>query len=103
MDGQAQRMEGPSPFCSDILGIDPGAVVESITRVMRVQVLEHLRRRGVVVGLSGGVDSSVVATLAVLAFGAQRVVGLLMPDRDSSPDSGSPAKALAAALGIEPA
>jgi NAD+ synthase len=93
-------MPATSTFGSDVLNIQAGAVVESITTAMRQQVLERLRRRGVVVGLSGGIDSSVVATLAVLAFGATRVVGLLMPDRDSSPDSRSLASGLADDLGI---
>ncbi len=94
-------MQGTSTFCSDVLNIDTGAVVDTIVKAMRQQVLERLRRRGVVVGLSGGIDSSVVAHLAVLAFGAQRVLGLLMPDRDSSPDSRCLARNLADDLGIE--
>ena len=45
--------------------------------------LRFLRRRGVVLGLSGGIDSSVSAALAVAAFGAEKVLGVLMPERDS--------------------
>jgi NAD+ synthase len=68
---------------------------------MRSQVLESLRRRGAVVGTSGGVDSSVVAALCARAFGRERVLGLCTPERDSSENSLTFARALAASLGIE--
>jgi NAD+ synthase len=50
-------------------------------------VLKDLRRKGLVLGLSGGIDSSVVAALAVRALGPGRVLGILMPEKDSDPDS----------------
>jgi NAD+ synthase len=68
---------------------------------LRVQVLDTLRRKGVVVGLSGGVDSSVVAGLAVRAFGAEKVIALLMPERDSSTDALTLGKLVAERFGIE--
>ncbi len=55
----------------------------------------------VVIGLSGGVDSSLVAAIAVDALGADNVVGVSMPSRYSSPGSKSDAEALARNLGIE--
>jgi NAD+ synthase (glutamine-hydrolysing) len=55
----------------------------------------------VVIGLSGGVDSSLVAAIATDALGANNVVGVSMPSRYSSPDSKSDAEALARNLGIE--
>ena len=55
----------------------------------------------VVIGLSGGIDSSLVATISVDALGADNVVGVSMPSRYSSPNSKSDAKALAKNLGIE--
>jgi NAD+ synthase (glutamine-hydrolysing) len=55
----------------------------------------------VVIGLSGGIDSSLVATISVDALGADNVVGVSMPSRYSSPHSKSDAKALAKNLGIE--
>ncbi|MGH9036686.1 MAG: NAD(+) synthase, partial [Acidimicrobiia bacterium] len=54
----------------------------------------------VVIGLSGGIDSSVVAAVAADALGPERVVGVLMPSRYSSPGSLTDAAALAANLGI---
>jgi NAD+ synthase len=83
------------------LAIDADRAIAHIADTMRVQVLETLRRRGVVVGLSGGVDSSVVAALAARALGASRVLGVLMPERDSSADSLRLGKLVAESLGIE--
>ena len=56
---------------------------------------------GVVIGLSGGIDSAVAAALAVRALGAESVLGVFMPYRTSHPDSLSDAKAVAEHLGIE--
>jgi len=55
----------------------------------------------VVIGLSGGVDSSLVAAIATDSLGADNVIGVSMPSRYSSPDSKSDAEALARNLGIE--
>ncbi|MDN5851261.1 MAG: NAD(+) synthase [Actinomycetia bacterium] len=49
--------------------------------------LAHSRRRGVVVALSGGIDSSTVAALCVAALGSERVFGLHMPERESAPET----------------
>ena len=57
------------------------------------------RKRGVVVGLSGGIDSSVVTCLCVRALGAERVQVLLMPERDSSSESLTLGRALTSKLG----
>ena len=85
----------------DILAIDPAVVAGRIERTLREQVMGTLRRRGAVVGLSGGVDSSVAAGLAARALGPERVLGLLMPERDSSPDSLRLGRLVAETLGIE--
>jgi NAD+ synthase len=83
------------------LAIDADRAVVGIAGAIRDQVTATLRRRGVVVGLSGGVDSSVVAALAVRALGAGRVLGVLMPERDSSGDSVRLGRLSAEHLGIE--
>ena len=88
-------------FTRNVLAIDAVAVTERIEQVIRSQVLGILRRRGVVVGLSGGIDSSVVAALSVRALGADRVLGLLMPEQDTSQESVTLARTLARTLGIE--
>jgi NAD+ synthase len=84
-----------------VLRLDVADEVERIVASIRHAVLADLRRRGVVLGLSGGVDSSVVAALCVRALGKERVVGLLMPERESSEDSTRLGQLAADRLGIE--
>src|SRR5437899_9669564 len=88
-------------FSRDVLEIDPGAASSRIEAALREQVLGTLKRRGLVVGLSGGVDSSVVAALAVRALGRDKVLALFMPERDSSPDALRLGRLVAEALGVE--
>ena len=82
-----------------MLSIDPAATADLICQALRAQV-RQLRRRGAVLGLSGGVDSSVVAALCVRAFGERNVLGLLMPEQDSDPDSLRLGHLVADGLGI---
>jgi NAD+ synthase len=89
-----------SSFHREVLRIDPARVAAGIEGSIREQVLAVLRRRGAVVGLSGGIDSSVVAALCARALGKDRVVGLLMPERDTSSDSSRLGRLLADQLGI---
>ena len=86
-------------FTKDVLRIDPAQVASTIEEALRIQVLQTLRRRGIVVGLSGGIDSSVVTALCARALGPERVQVLLMPERDSSPDSAALATQLTTKLG----
>lgn len=65
---------------------DPEATAEAIAVAMRNEA-RAFRRKGGVLGLSGGIDSSVVAALAAKAFGPQNVLGVLMPEADSSEDT----------------
>lgn len=65
---------------------DAEAAIEEITSGMRREV-RGFRRKGAVLGLSGGIDSSVVAALAARAFGPSNVLGVLMPEADSSADT----------------
>lgn len=74
-------------FSRDVLQIEPRRVSDQIENSIREQVLGALKRRGAVVGISGGVDSAVVAALCARALGKERVIGLLMPERDSSADA----------------
>src|SRR4051794_283723 len=87
-------------FSSSVLTIDPAAETARIVEALRTQVRGTLRRRGAVVGLSGGIDSSVVAALCVRALGKEKVLGLFMPERDSSDDSLRLGKSVADTLGI---
>jgi NAD+ synthase len=88
-------------FGTDTLALDARAEVDRIVEALRQQVFGTLRRRGVVVGLSGGIDSSVVAALCVKAFGKDKVLGLFMPESHSSSDSLRLGRAVAAQLGID--
>jgi len=87
-------------FSREVLRIDPRQVAEQIEVSIRQVVLGDLRRRGAVVGISGGIDSSVVAALCARALGHERVLGLLMPERDSSSDALRLGRMLAEQLGI---
>lgn len=88
-------------FSSAVLEIDPAKVAAEIGEAIRAQVLGTLRRRGAVVGVSGGIDSAVVAALCARALGRDRVLLLFMPERDSSADSLRLGRLLAQALGAE--
>ena len=83
------------------LALDAPAEIERITAALRHQVLKQLRRKGIVLGLSGGVDSSVVAALCVRAFGPANVLGVFMPEQDSDADSLRLGTSVAQWLGIE--
>ncbi|MGD8415034.1 MAG: NAD(+) synthase [Candidatus Latescibacterota bacterium] len=74
-------------FSPDALNIDVEKEVERIVTGLRTQVGKTFKKRGAVVGVSGGVDSSVVLALCVKAFGPNKVLVVLMPDQDSSPDN----------------
>jgi NAD+ synthase len=87
-------------FHREVLKIDAPKVAEQIEKAIRQQVLGTLRRRGAVVGTSGGIDSSVVATLCTRALGKDRVFALLMPERDSSGDALRLGRMLVEQLGI---
>ncbi|HET9362886.1 MAG TPA: NAD(+) synthase [Vicinamibacterales bacterium] len=83
------------------LSFDAAAEVERIVARLREILSRDLKRRGLVVGLSGGIDSSVTAALGVRAFGADRVFGLLMPEKQSDPDTLAISQIVAEALGLE--
>jgi NAD+ synthase len=67
---------------------------------LKEDVLHKLKKRGVVVGISGGIDSSVVLALCAKAFGPKHVLGIMMPETDSSPDSFDLAKLVADTYGV---
>lgn len=69
------------------LKLDEAAEVAKIAERMRELLRDHLRRRGLIVAISGGIDSAVCAALAVRAVGSERVFGLLLPERDSACES----------------
>jgi NAD+ synthase len=90
------------PLTRTVLELDWAKVADEIVAALKRIVGQDLRRRGVVVALSGGVDSSVTAALCARAFGPDRTLALLLPELDS--DQGTPAlsRAVAEALALEP-
>jgi NAD+ synthase len=88
---------------SSLLRIDPPAVIDRIVEALRNHLATDFKRKGYVVGMSSGVDSSVTAALAVRAVGPRRVFGLFMPERESDPESLRIARTLAEELGIQSA
>ncbi len=88
-------------FHKDILTIDPVQTTEKLATRLRDDVLQALHRKGAVVGISGGVDSSVVLALCARALGPKRVVGVMLPERESSHDSVALARQVAERFGVE--
>lgn len=83
-----------------MLDYDCIAEADRIAAWMRDTLVRRLHRRGFVISISGGIDSSVCAALAVRAVGAGKVHGLLLPERDSSGFSTARGRELAEHLGI---
>ena len=90
-------------FSAGALRIEPAAATDRIAAALREQVLRRLRKRGVVLGLSGGVDSSVTAALCARALGPDKVFAVLMPEKDSDPQSLRLGRLMSDALGIRSA
>jgi NAD+ synthase len=82
------------------LKLDLEATAERLSSALRETVQKKLKRRGVVVAISGGIDSACVAALAVRALGSARVFGLMLPEKDSSPESTRLGIEFATKLGI---
>jgi NAD+ synthase len=75
------------PFSKNLLDLDIEQEVQKITNQIRTILTKQLKRRGLIVALSGGIDSSVTVALSVKAVGPDRVFALLMPERHSSSDT----------------
>jgi NAD+ synthase len=89
------------PFSKDILNLeDIEFVVDEIINKLREDVIHRINRRGAVIGLSGGIDSSVCLALASKALGSDRVVGVEIPEKDSNPDSIELAELVASKFGV---
>lgn len=88
------------PISKQVLEMGLSAEVERISERLRDILRTQLNRRGLVVAMSGGIDSSVCAALAVKALGPKKVFGLLLPEVDSSGFSQSRGQQLAEHLGM---
>ncbi len=85
----------------DVLKIDPLQEVEKLSKFVVNQVNIVFRRKGVIVGLSGGIDSACMASVAAHAIGEEKVFGLILPEKESNPISREFAIKHAQTLGIE--
>lgn len=94
-------MNNENADLTEALHLDCAEAAEKMTAQLKHLVSRVFRRQGVIVALSGGIDSSVVAALSVRALGKERVFGLLMPEKDSAPETLRLSRLIADALGIE--
>jgi len=88
-------------FDRNVLKIDPGQELDKLSNFIVEELRVVFRRKGIVVGLSGGIDSACIAAVAVHAIGKDKVFGLVLPDAESNPISSEYATKHAQALGIE--
>ncbi|MBN2764177.1 MAG: NAD(+) synthase [Bacteroidales bacterium] len=81
--------------------MDTKLETDHITNFLKTSTYKTLRKKGAVVGISGGIDSSVVVALCARALGPENVLGILLPERESSPESKELALRLAKKLKIQ--
>ena len=74
---------------------------KSLEDFISEETYKKYKKRGIVVGISGGIDSAVVATLACNAIGKENILGLILPEKESNPRSQELAKKLCKKLDIE--
>ena len=96
------NLQDREAFSKEILKIrDIESLVKHLSELLIEEIFRKYKRRGAVVGISGGIDSSVTMALAVKALGPDKVFGVMMPEKDSSPDSENLADKLAKKFGVE--
>lgn len=88
-------------FSKEVLEIDASRETGRIGEFIREMTFKNFKRKGAVIGLSGGIDSAVIAELSGLALGRERVLGLLLPEKESDPLSLSYGLKQAAKMGID--
>lgn len=94
-------MKTRRPFSKDIIFLENvESVTGDIVSKLQQDVLHNFKRNGAVIGISGGIDSSVCLALSARAFGPEKVLGIIMPEKDSSPDSEELALELAQKFGV---
>jgi NAD+ synthase len=89
------------PLTLEALRLDAERAVGEIAEGISETILRRLRKRGAVVAVSGGIDSSVAAALCVRALGTKRVLALLLPESESSGDTLDLSNLLVEHLGVE--
>ena len=74
-------------FTRDSILIDPEKTVVSIAEKIKRVVMHTFKRKGGVIGISGGIDSAVVLAISARALGANNITGVMMPEKDSDESS----------------
>jgi len=87
-------------FDKHALDIDVAQETDRLVAALQEHVHKTLHKQGAVVGISGGIDSSVVLALCARALGPEHVMGVLLPEGESSPDSARLAHLLADQYGV---
>lgn len=82
-----EKATGVEQLAQEVLSFDKDAEIDRISSRIRELLARKLKRRGLVIAVSGGIDSAVCCALAVRALGAERCFALMLPERDSSSDS----------------
>lgn len=88
-------------FNKDSLKLNAEAVASQLIRQIEVQIRRTLKKQGAVIGVSGGIDSTVCAALCAKALGPDRVLGVMMPETDSASESETLARLLADKFGFK--
>ena len=88
-------------FSKSVLDINPSLEISRISDFIREMTFKNFKRKGAVIGLSGGIDSAVVAELCVRALGKDKVLGLILPEKESNPISSEYGQKQADKMGIE--
>jgi NAD+ synthase len=95
-------MKNKKKYALDVLKFNnPAKVIDEIAEKIRKNMAETLKRQGGVIGISGGIDSSVTLALATKALGASKVIGIMLPEKDSSEESKRLALKLAEKFGVQ--
>jgi len=96
------KNKAKQPFSKDILNItNIEAECDRIITSLRESVFHRLNRHGGVIGISGGIDSSVSMALVAKALGTEKVLAIMLPEKDSSADSALFAQKLADKFGVK--
>jgi len=95
-------MKTTIPFTKDILKIDNvEAYIDTICQRIKKDVYYKFRRKGGVIGVSGGIDSAATLALAARALGSDKILAVMMPETDSSPESVELGKLLAKTYNVK--
>jgi NAD+ synthase len=99
---KANSMSLKKPFSPELLRIDDiEGLTDRIALKIKNDIFFTIRKRGAVIGISGGLDSSVTLALSAKALGPDKVLGVMLPEKDSSSESKTFAQMLAAKFSVE--